>query len=137
MVENHPKSQRYSHTSTPTSRVIHTLSNCSSEQNHYNSSCTAKSPTFILPRNTHCVPLTDSVARKHMKLVSNIIQLSPPLTFHAFRRAGASLAFQNGVPLEFIKKHGTWKSDAIHTYLTSTPSFTSPVSLAFSTSLYL
>ena len=94
-------------------------------------------PLFIFHRNTYCVPLTDSAARKHLKLVSNILQLSPPLTFHAFRRDGASWAFQNGIPLEFIKKHGTWKSVASHTYLTSTPSFTPPVSLAFSTFLYL
>ena len=93
-------------------------------------------PLFILSRNTYNIPLTDSIARKHLKYVSEVLNISPPLTFHAFRRAGASWAFQNGVPLEFIKKHGTWKSDAIHTYLASTPSFSSPVSLAFTTALY-
>ena len=59
-------------------------------------------PLFILPRNTYHIPLTDSIARKHLKSVSQILNISPPLTFHAFRRAGASWAFQNGVPLEFI-----------------------------------
>ena len=93
-------------------------------------------PLFILPRSAHHIPLTDSIARKHLKMVSQLLHISPTLTFHAFRRAGASWAFHNGVPLEFIKKHGTWKSDAIHTYLTSNPSFTSPVSLAFAASLY-
>ena len=93
-------------------------------------------PLFILPRKTGPTPLTDSVARKHLKTISSALALSPPLTFHAFRKAGASWAFHNGVPLEFIKKHGTWKSDAIHTYLLSFPSFSSPVSQAFASSLY-
>ena len=93
-------------------------------------------PLFILPRKTGPTPLTDSVARKHLKTISLALALSPPLTFHAFRKAGASWAFHNGVPLEFIKKHGTWKSDAIHTYLLSSPSFSSPVSQAFASSLY-
>ena len=63
-------------------------------------------PLFILPRNTYHIPLTDSITRKHLKSVSKILNISPPLTFHAFRRAGVSWAFQNGAPLEFIKK--TW-----------------------------
>ena len=94
-------------------------------------------PLFILPRKSGPTPLTDSVARKHLKTISLALALTPPLTFHAFRKAGASWAFHNGVPLEFIKKHGTWKSDAIHTYLLSSPSFSSPVSQAFASSLYL
>ena len=36
----------------------------------------------------------------------------------------------------YKKNHGTWKSDAIHTYLMSTPSLSSPVSRAFVASLY-
>ena len=93
-------------------------------------------PLFVIPRSTSLVPLTDSMARKHLKKISNILGLHPPLTFHAFRRAGAMWAFQNGVPLEHIMKHGTWKSDAVWTYLSSTPSATSPVSLAFQASLH-
>ena len=93
-------------------------------------------PLFILPRKNGPTTLTDSVARKHLKTVSVALAITPPLTFHAFRKAGASWAFHNGVPLEFIKKHGTWKSDAIHTYLLSSPSFSSPVSQAFATSLH-
>ena len=43
------------------------------------------------------------------------------------RRDGASWAFQNGVPLEQIMKHGTWKSDAVWSYLSSAPSLHSPL----------
>ena len=91
---------------------------------------------FVIPRSSSPVPLTDSMARKHLKKISIILGLHSPLTFHAFRRAGAMWAFQNGVPLEHIMKHGTWKSDAVWTYLSSTPSATSPVSLAFQASLH-
>ena len=92
-------------------------------------------PLFLLPRKRGLVPLTDSVARKHLKAVSLALGIAPPLTFHAFRRAGASWAFHNGVPLEHIKKHGTWRSNAVHTYLLSSPSLSSPVSKAFASSL--
>ena len=37
---------------------------------------------------------------------------------HSFRRGGASLAFQAGVPLALIKVLGDWKSDAVLLYLT-------------------
>ena len=93
-------------------------------------------PLFIIPLKHGFAPLTDSVVRKHLKAVSVALHITPPLTFHAFRKAGASWAFHNGVPLEFIKKHGTWKSDAIHMYLLSAPSFSSPVSQAFTRYLH-
>ena len=64
-------------------------------------------PLFLMPKNTHLVPLTDSVARKHLKKASLALDISPALTFHAFRRAGASWAFAHGVPLEHIIRHGT------------------------------
>ena len=37
---------------------------------------------------------------------------------HSFRRGGASLAFQAGLPLEIIKILGDWKSNAVLLYLT-------------------
>ena len=67
-------------------------------------------PLFVIPHISRLVPLTDSIARKHLKNISNRLALSPPLTFHAFRRAGAMWSFHQGVPLEHIMKHGTWKS---------------------------
>ena len=80
-------------------------------------------PLFVIPRPQGLLPLTDSVARKHLKDISHHLGLSKTLTFHDFRRAGASWAFQNDVPLEHIMKHGTWRSDAIWSYLSSVPSF--------------
>ena len=82
-------------------------------------------PLFVIPRGQQLVPLTDSVARKHLKDISHHLGLQKSVTFHDFRRAGASWAFQNGVPLEHIMKHGTWRSDAIWSYLSSSPSLES------------
>ena len=85
----------------------------------------------MIPRQKKWVPLTDSVARKHLKDISKALGLHKAFTFHDFRKAGASWAFDQGVPLENIMKHGTWKSDSVWTYLSSSVSATNPVSLAF------
>ena len=37
--------------------------------------------------------------------------------FHTFRRFGATLAFDNNVPLQNIMAHGLWKSSSVWTYL--------------------
>ena len=38
-------------------------------------------------------------------------------SFHTFRRSGAALAYTLDVPLDNIKNHGTWSSDAVWTYI--------------------
>ena len=96
----------------------------------------ANEPLFVVPRSQHLVPLTYSVARKHLKDISAHLGLPKTLTFHDFCRAGASWAFQNGLPLEHIMKHGTWRSDAIWGYLSSSPTLESPVSRAFKSALH-
>ena len=92
---------------------------------------TDNSPVFLIPRSNGLVPLTDSVARKHLKDISRVLCLDKVLTFHDFLWGGAAWAFRHGVPLEHIMKHGTWKSDAIWTYLSSSVTTSSPVALAF------
>ena len=52
-------------------------------------------------------------------------------TFHASRRSGASLAFDSNIDLAKIKQHGNWKSEAIWTYLNSTPSSASTIPTTF------
>ena len=93
-------------------------------------------PLFTIHTTRGFIPLTDSVARKHLKNASTALNIPPSLTFHVFRRAGASWAFSHGVPLEHIMRHGTWKSDAIWTYLSSSTSTVSPVSAAFQAVLH-
>ena len=67
----------------------------------------ANCPVFVIPRQKKWAPLTDSVARKHLKDICKALGLQKALTFHDFRTDGASWAFQQGVHLENIMKHGT------------------------------
>ena len=52
-------------------------------------------------------------------------------TPHSFRRGGASCSHHDGAPMEAIKFHGTWSSDAVHQYLLAPPEFKSPIRKAF------
>ena len=81
-------------------------------------------PLFMIYNKQRLIILTDSMARKHLKRISQTLQLNPHLIFHSFRRAASTWAFQYGV---HIKAHGTWKSDAVWTYLKASPTVTSPV----------
>ena len=69
-------------------------------------------PLFLVPRSHGSVPLTDSVARRHLHSISTTLNISPPLKFHDFRHSGATWAFHNGVPLQ----DGTWKSFCMEIY---------------------
>ena len=74
-------------------------------------------PLFMIYNKQRLVVLTDSMARKDLKNISQTLHLNPHLTFHTFRKAASTWAFHHGVPLEHIKAHGTWKSDTVWTYL--------------------
>ena len=76
-------------------------------------------------------PLTDSVACRHLHTISNVLDLSPHLTFHDFRRSGATWAFHHGVPLSQIMHHGTWCSDSVWKYINDTSTKPSAVSTTF------
>ena len=55
-------------------------------------------------------------------------------TPHSFRRGGASCSHHDGDPMEAIKHHGTWSSDAVQRYLLTPPpppEFKSPIIKAF------
>ena len=93
-------------------------------------------PLFVIARPRGLLPLTDSVSRKHLKDIFHHLGLTKTLKFHAFCRAGASWAFQNGVTLEHMMKHGTRRSDAIWAYFSSFPALESTVSLEFKAVLH-
>ena len=77
-------------------------------------------PVFLLTP-TPLKPLLASKARQVLANLLNNMGCSPAhFTFHAFRRSGATFAFNNGVPFQKIRLHGQWKSDAIYAYLEST-----------------
>ena len=71
------------------------------------------SPLFVLNKNGTILPLSDSAARKHLKLILSILRVSPHFTFHSFRKSATTWAFQNGVSLQEIMKHRTWSSQAV------------------------
>lgn len=52
-------------------------------------------------------------------------------TPHSWRRGGAVFSHVAGVPIDHIKRHGTWTSSAVETYLQSAPQLNSPVIAAF------
>ena len=56
-------------------------------------------------------------------------------TPHSLRPGGASFCFQAGVPLEHIKKHGTWTSHAVDRYLLQHQAFQTPIAQAFRNAL--
>ena len=62
--------------------------------------------------------LTESHLRKTLGTVLRVLGI--PMeghSYHAFRRSGASLAFNQQVPFESIRSHGAWASDVIWAYL--------------------
>ena len=67
------------------------------------------------------IPLTDSRVRRHLRNILSLLGYHPSfITFHSFRRSGATLAFNNNVPLQDIQRHGTWTSDCVWRYVTDT-----------------
>ena len=89
-------------------------------------------PLFQIHTKRGWVPLVAPKARSFLRLVMISLGLNPSsYTFHAFRRSGASLAFNSNVELSKIKQHGNWKSEAIWTYLNSTPTAASIIPSTF------
>ena len=89
-------------------------------------------PFFQFKLHQNWIPLTDVRVRKHLK---NILQMSGKapdfITFHSFRRSGASLAFNHNVPLQEIQRHGTWTSDTVWRYVTDSADCGSGVASTF------
>ena len=60
--------------------------------------------------------------RLHLKNI--LIDLNMDHTkfpFHTFRRSGAILAYNLDINMEEIKRHGTWRSDSVYTYIVADP----------------
>ena len=64
------------------------------------------------------VTLTESHIRTRLKRVLRVMDLQDSeLMFHTCRRTGVSLAFGLSVPMDNIKAHGAWGSDAVWQYV--------------------
>ena len=73
-------------------------------------------------------PISTSMLRAMFRKATEVAHLlDAGYTPHSLRRGGASFSFNCGVPLENIKKHGTWRSAVVEDYLCGHPLFTSPV----------
>ena len=94
-------------------------------------------PLFQIPKGDTYVPLTDSVARKHLKKVATVLKVPSPLTFHLFRKSGTTWAFQHGVPLQQIMLHGTWTSDCVWRYVSTLPQHILPAAATFRQHLHI
>ena len=63
-------------------------------------------------------PLTDSKIRKCLKSMNMTLGLNPHFyTFHSFRRSGATFAYNAHIPVQQIKRHGTWTSECVWRYI--------------------
>ena len=63
-------------------------------------------PLLILPRNTYQIPLIDSIARKHLKSVSNILTY-PTFDIPCLQESWSVLGFPEWSPSRiYPKKHG-------------------------------
>ena len=63
-------------------------------------------------------PITDSKIRKCLKSINMTLGLNPHFyTFHSFRRSGATFAYNAHIPVQQIKRHGTWTSECVWWYI--------------------
>ena len=93
---------------------------------------TGNGPLFQLPSRNLWSPLTDSNVRKHFKAVLRRLSLQDAgITFHCFRRSGATLAFNSNVSLQNIQRQGTWTSDCVWQYITDNSDASDDVALSF------
>ena len=92
----------------------------------------SNAPIFQFKLHQNWQPLTDVRVRKHLKNVLQMAGKSPDfVTFHSFRRSGASMAFSHNVPLQEIQRHGTWTSDCVWRYVTDSADCGSKVASTF------
>ena len=81
---------------------------------------TATHSAFQIHTSTGWQPLTDSRVRKALKSVNMTLGLDPAFfTYHSFRRSGATFAYNAHVPIQQIKRHGTWSSECVWRYIQS------------------
>ena len=86
------------------------------------------SPLFQIKNS----PLTQSQVRRHLTKVLRYIGIDTNIhSFHAFRRSGATLAYNLDVNMQNIKRHGTWQSDSVYDYIVTDPTHAAGVATSF------
>ena len=75
-------------------------------------------PLFQVQVNSHLV--TDSKIRKCLSKLG----LDPhQFTFYTFKHSGATVAYNSHIPIQQIKRHGSWASDCVCTYIQKNQAF--------------
>ena len=78
----------------------------------------ANTSVFQVQGKSGWQPLTDTKVRKCPKAINVSLGLNPHFfTFHSFRRAGATFAYNSHVPIQQIKLHGTLSSKCVWRYI--------------------
>ena len=67
----------------------------------------------------HTVVTTRMLATQFNRLITRLHLPTACYTLHSLRKGGATLCHNMGVPLDKIKTHGTWTSDAVLSYITA------------------
>ena len=102
-------------------------------KNLLNSSPVPPSAPLFAANSPPFHPIIDTHIRDALRAIVRSLNLDPvEYGFHAFRRSGATLAFDSQVPLQNIMAHGLWKSPSIWTYLQNASTAASIVPSTFS-----
>ena len=81
-------------------------------------------PLFLTPSG----PIIQFQIRSHLNKILTLIQPCPQhFPSHTFKRCGATLAFNNNVDLQAIKRHDMWTSDTVNAYIVADPLCTESV----------
>ena len=93
-------------------------------------------PVFTISVAGSTSVLTAHKVRTTLRQVVLKMGLQPSeFGFHAFRRSGATWAYENNINLQHIKTHGGWSSEAIWAYLQKTPKAAGTVARSFQRAL--
>ena len=77
-------------------------------------------------------PITECRLRKVLSKL--IVKMGLPkghFTFHTFRCSGATLAYNAYVPIQSIKRHGSWTSDCVWTYIQENNKLSADIASSF------
>ena len=89
-------------------------------------------PLFMVSNSTGTTVLTAPQVRRVFTSAITSMGLNPPdFGFHCLRRSGACLALELKIPLQNIKIHGHWKSNAVWNYFTDIPKSAALVASTF------
>ena len=89
-------------------------------------------PLFLFPSPSGNFPISAPMVSSTLTKILISLKLNPSYYgFHAFRRSAVSWAVDHNVPLQNLKAHGGWSSNAINTYFKHTPKASSTVATTF------